>query len=949
MHLILDLIQQWAQHNLDVIFFIYGLTFVAMGIAIWAQPKRKSEFKLANILWLLAGFGLIHGTNEFLDMWVIIKGENPALDIVRSLILIVSYLFLFEFGVRLFCICGKKYCERAGNLLSPWLTLVVGLTVFIFGFISADFWKTGTIWVRYLLGFPGGILVSFGFVIYYRYEEEKFKILKAKKYFFLAGLSFFAYGILGGLVVSRGDFFPSNWINTDSFLRIAHAPVQIFRAICAIIITWAVFGVIRIFNREIVKKLQMEIIERKCNEEELRRAHNELEARVKERNAELSKSQGYIQTILSTITDYIYTVYVKDGKPVKTVYGSSCMVVTGYSTQELTEQPLLWMGMVPESDRKIVLEQIDNILLGKKVTTIEHRIVRKDGQIRWIRNTPVIHLDTQGDLISYDGVVRDITERKHAEELLIEAMKQAEAANKAKSQFLANMSHEIRTPMNAIIGFSELMESTELDYVQKDYIGIIRESGHLLLYLINDILDISKIEAGELKLETIDFNLDYLIKSVIRMNSTRLEGKNVELFCSVDDTMPRFFRGDPTRLRQVLMNLLSNAIKFTEQGEITILVKSKNKTQDPVTGRYGLEFLVKDTGIGISKDKQRRIFDAFEQADASTTRRYGGTGLGLAISKAIVEMMGGKIWVESEEGKGSDFFFNVEFEAAPPVGEKNIFPLKYGDIKGKKVLIVDDNESARRMFEIYCREAGLNVICKAASAREALDWLSGQSEFPDIVLSDIMMPAMDGYELSKKIKKDKKTKGIKIVALTSDIRPGAAKEARQAGFDAFLPKPVLKSDLIEVIQMVLGDNRGTGPNTQILTRHMAQELTCKGIRVLVVEDNMVNQKLIVLVLKNLGCEADVASNGQVAVEKVRTGRYDLVLMDLQMPVMSGYEATQIIRDRISKTLPILALTAAAMKEDEQKSLAAGMNDFIAKPVELAKLKEKIIQWGRCKL
>jgi len=299
MHLILDLIYQWFQRNLDIVFFIYGLAFVAMGIAIWIQPKKKSRFKLANILWLLVGFGLIHGTNEFLDMWVIIKSRSPVLDIVRSFILIVSYLFLFEFGRQFFRICEQKYLEKITKLFGWWLTLIIGLTVFIFGALSADFWKIGSIWARYLFGFPGGLLISFGLVSYYKYEEKKLEPIKVKKYFFCASLFFLIYGILGGLIVPKADFFPSDWINVDSFFLAVRIPVQVFRAICAIIIAWAICGILRIFNWETVEEIQREITERKRAQELLQRAYADLEIRIQERTRELTKSNDLLKIEIS--------------------------------------------------------------------------------------------------------------------------------------------------------------------------------------------------------------------------------------------------------------------------------------------------------------------------------------------------------------------------------------------------------------------------------------------------------------------------------------------------------------------------------------------------------------------------------------------------------------------------------------------------------------------------
>ena len=656
-------------------------------------------------------------------------------------------------------------------------------------------------------------------------------------------------------------------------------------------------------------------------------------------------SEERYRKITASITDYIYTVHMEKGSAVSTVHGPGCVGVTGYGPDEFNSQPLLWIGIVPEKDRAALLKQIDQTLSGKEPSPVEHQIIKKDGSMRWVSSTIIPRYDKNKNLVAYDGVVRDITERKHAEQLLIESKKEAEVANKAKSQFLANMSHEIRTPLNAIIGFSELLENTNVDTSQKDYVETIHESSRMLMFLINDILDVSKIEAGEIKLELIDFDMAYLLTSVVKMNSAKIAIKKIEIFYSIEEELPKRFKGDPTRIRQILTNLLSNAIKFTENGGITISVKRGAKEKRLNDKRCVLNFSVKDTGIGIPKDKLGRIFDAFEQADTSTTRKYGGTGLGLTITKALVEMMGGTIWVEAESGKGSEFLFNIELEEAATVIENELQPLRPELLKGKTVLITDDNENARRMLEIFCREAGMDVVCNAASAQITLDWLSSHAELPQIILSDIMMPDMDGYQLARKIRANKNTKDIKLVAITSDVKPGAAKEAKEAGFDGFLPKPILKSDLIDVIRAALGDRRLPDPKAQIVTRHMAEEFVGKGLKILVVEDNLVNQKLLQVVLKNLGCAAEVASNGQVAIEKVRTDKFDLILMDLQMPVMGGLEATQFIRSQISKTVPIIALTAAATKEDEMNSLVAGMNDFITKPVDLAKLREKIAQWS----
>ena len=791
----------------------------------------------------------------------------------------------------------------------------------------------------------------------------------------------------------------------------------------------------------------LDITERKKNEDALR------------------ASEERYKQIAASITDYIYTVRVNKGKVVDTIHGPGCIGVTGYSAEEFSSQTLLWISMVPEEDRPKLLEQGRLALSGKKPEAIEHRIIKKDGSLRWVSSRVILRFGLEGDLIAYEGVIGDITERKQAElrlqqsfealktllermpfgviligkdkkirqvnsaalkmigaasaedvlqkkcndcicpahpgecpvmdlgemveraekelircdgsripvlktvlpitlaeeEVLLEtfvditelkriendleeARRQAEAANKAKSQFLANMSHEIRTPMNAVIGYSELLESTVLNAVQKGYVTTIRDSGQMLMLLISDILDVSKIEAGEMKLEEVDFDLMALLKSVIKMNSFRLGRKHIEMFFNVDEKMPAGFRGDPTRIRQILTNLIGNAIKFTEKGEISISVRSVETSPASAGGRRMLHFSVKDTGIGIPKDKHERIFQAFEQADTSTTRKYGGTGLGLTISKTLVEIMGGKIWVESTPGLGSEFHFTLDLAEAVLVKQEEDTFSGMTDLKDRKVLIVEDNESASAMFDIYCRDAGMVVLHRAATAQDALDWLAGCPELPEVILSDIMMPGMDGYELARRIRNNEKARAIKLVAVTSDIRAGASQAADEAGFDAFLPKPILRADLFQIVQAVLVGHR-RGFQTDQLEMHPKEEgFALKGLKVLIVEDNLINQELLQVQLKGMGCDVDVASNGQVAVEKVRATRFDLVLMDMQMPIMGGCEATEMIRGLISKTLPILALTAAVMKKDEQRSLEAGMNDFITKPVELVQLKKKILQW-----
>lgn len=568
---------------------------------------------------------------------------------------------------------------------------------------------------------------------------------------------------------------------------------------------------------------------------------------------------------------------------------------------------------------------------------------RRDGTTVEISISASIITDKGGDPagIVYTGT--NITERKKAERELIEAKESAEHANRAKSDFLANMSHEIRTPLNAVLGFSDLLSETPLTNIQKDYVDTVKESGKLLLALISDILDFSKIESGQVHLEEIDFNLKNLIEDVLRISRPKITAKMTELYYHYDDNVPVHFIGDPTRVRQIILNLLNNAIKFTKQGDIGVCVSAaseKDEKRPEENGFYFVQISVKDTGIGIPKDKQKVIFETFTQADSSTTRRYGGTGLGLAITKALVSKMDGIIWVESEVGKGSDFTFTLRLKGSDPSALGDISPVDMDDLKGKRVCIIDDNENARRLIRTFCLKAGLEVISESPSAIEGLHELQRLEDIPDLILSDIMMPDMDGYELAQRVK-SKDFARAKLIAVSSDASPGSAKKAKASGFDAFITKPLTERGFINILKTVLGDRRSEG---QIVTTHMAEELVTRKIKVLVAEDNPVNKKLIEIVLRKLGCVGEIVSNGKEALDKILSKKYDLCLMDIHMPVMSGIEATEAIRKKGYTNLPIIALTADAFKEGKEQCLKAGMNDFLSRPVEPEKLKQKIVEW-----
>jgi signal transduction histidine kinase/DNA-binding response OmpR family regulator len=545
--------------------------------------------------------------------------------------------------------------------------------------------------------------------------------------------------------------------------------------------------------------------------------------------------------------------------------------------------------------------------------------------------------DLKRTTVSRDELAQEVLQRKRAQQALWEAKKQAESASQAKSDFLANMSHEIRTPMNAVIGFTKLLQGTCLDDIQSEYVKTVQESGHALLTLLNDILDISKIEQSKIALECIAFDLEVLIESILKMVRSKMTGSPVDLLYRLEKG-PRYFKGDPTRIRQILINLIANAIKFTDQGEIFLRV-GLDAGDHQGAGRPGqqrmLKISLRDTGIGIPEDKRELVFETFTQADSSTTREYGGTGLGLSIARAFVEKMGGKIWVESQEGKGSEFIFTLQLEQAEPVAESKNKPVSSTALKDLRVAIVDDNRYAADILRDYCQSVQMSIHFIAHSASEALTSLSERSSLPDLLICDILMPGMDGNTFIEKIRADSKLKSIKAVAATTGVMPGSCDKAGGKGYDGYLLKPVIRSELFDVIKAVLGD--GQGKSDQRITRHPVRELPFKEMRALVVEDNPINMKLIAHMLAKFHMCVEQAGNGRDAVEKVKINDYKIVLMDIQMPEMNGIEATKIIRKDIDKTLPIIALTAGVMPEDRRRAEEAGMTDFLPKPVDVDQL------------
>jgi PAS domain S-box-containing protein len=636
---------------------------------------------------------------------------------------------------------------------------------------------------------------------------------------------------------------------------------------------------------------------------------------------EIQRQKQYADTLVETSPVAIVTMDF-DGMVVGWNPGAERLF--GYPSGEAVGHRMEDLIATPEL-REEVRANIRQTIGGEWIRAIARR-ARKDGTIVdvEISSMPVI---VDGAKVGMIGIYHDISE-------LLRARREAEAANEAKSAFLATMSHEIRTPMNAVIGMSGLLLNTRLSEEQRDYAEVIRGSGDTLLTVINDILDFSKIEAGKLELESQPFDLRECVEGALDLVATRAAEKGVDLAYLVGDGVPAAIVGDVTRLRQVLLNLLSNAVKFTERGEVVLSVSARPPAQG--SALHELTFTVRDTGIGIPADRLGRLFQSFSQVDASTTRRYGGTGLGLAISQRLTELMGGKIGVTSEVGAGSEFHFSIRAAATEaPVQIRRDLSGVQPSLRGKRVLVVDDNATNRRIVTVHLDNWGMPSRA-TESPLEALEWIRAGERF-DVAILDMHMPDMDGVALARAIRPLPAGATLPLVLFTSLGRREA--RAEDEGFAAYLHKPIKPSQLFDALVSVLADQPIHVAARAAVRSELDPEMARRHpLRILLAEDNVVNQKVALRLLAQMGYRADVAANGLEAIEAVERQTYDVVLMDVQMPELDGFEASREINRRWPAARPrIVAMTANAMQGDRELCVAAGMDDYVAKPIRVEEL------------
>jgi len=652
----------------------------------------------------------------------------------------------------------------------------------------------------------------------------------------------------------------------------------------------------------------------------------------RESEIEITRQKQYFQALVENIPT---AVVVLDNDEKILSCNPAFHTLYGYESDEIIGQNIDSLITTPDTKKEAAAFTLQ--ATTERVHSITKRR-QKDGTLVDVElfGVPVF---VNGEKVSTLALYHDISTH-------VEARQAADEANQSKSEFLANMSHEIRTPMNGVIGMLDLALDTPLNTEQKDYLTIALQSAEALLSLLNDILDYSKIEAKKLELETVEFDLRNVVEGVAYMLANRVGEKDLELASLVPPDLPTNLIGDPSRLRQILINLTSNAIKFTEKGEVVIRTEVVDETESHVT----IHFSVQDTGIGIQPDRINAVFERFTQADGSTTRQFGGTGLGLAISQHLVNAMEGQISVESEYGKGSIFSFILEFKKQSQ--QESEAEINVTDLSGLKVMVIDDNATNRFILTKMIEGFGAHAHT-FAGGQEGLDALfiaRNTHKVPyDIVLLDMQMPEMDGEQTARAIFSDPREKNISVVILTSMGERGDAKRLDALGCAGYLLKPIKQQLLFDALVAVQNEKESKLPGRgRLVTRHLVNEEKRKSQRILLVEDNPVNQKVAVALLQKAMYSIDVVNNGKEALEKIEENAYNLVLMDVQMPIMDGFEATRRIRagEAGKSHIPIIAMTAHAMKGDRERCLEAGMDDYISKPIDKRSLLTTIDRWSK---
>jgi two-component system sensor histidine kinase/response regulator len=648
----------------------------------------------------------------------------------------------------------------------------------------------------------------------------------------------------------------------------------------------------------------------------------------KQTEAALRASEQRFRTMAETMPTTV-AIYQGTGHA---YVNAAAEAMLGFERDELLHRSFL--DYVHPDFRETIKERSLARQRGERVPSrYEIKLIHKDGHTLWV--------DFAAAPIEYEGkpavlgIALDVTQRKDMEEAQQKAIDAAEAASRAKSTFLANMSHEIRTPMNAVIGVTELLLGTELSALQREYLGIVKDSAESLLALINDILDFSKIEAGKLELDCTPFQIREVLGDTMKGLALRASGKEVEVACHIHPSVPETLTGDALRLRQIVSNLVGNAIKFTHRGEVVLDVAEEASSADSIC----LHFIVRDTGIGIPSEKLRAIFDAFSQADASTTRRFGGSGLGLAISSRLVSLMEGRLWVESAVGRGSNFHFTAQFLRA--TNAVTVSTATTEALVGLRVLVVDDNETNQLILRemLASWEMEPTTVSNAETALRELYRAQESGQPHQVVLTDVHMPGIDGFQLTQRIKEVPDLGGTVILMLTSGDGPGDIDRCRSVGGSAHLLKPVKQSELFDAIIASLGIVQQV---ERFSNDALPDPAEMRPLRILLAEDSYPNQRLAVGLLSKWGHQITVVNNGREAVAALDGGSFDLVLMDVQMPEMDGYQATAVIREREGRTrghIPIVAMTAHAMKGDREECLAAGMDGYVAKPIRRGELQQ----------